>query len=133
MTADKTDVDLLSLEDFKATLDARLSEANAVLTALTTTLAAGPSRTGEVTQAKVPALGTFADATQTANRYQQLYLQHLDRAARLVRAVTAAKTATSTILTNYRTAEERNRASASDISRVLSGVGTELNSEQTDA
>lgn len=122
MSGDNTDVDLLSLEDFHATLDARLSEANAVLSALDTTL-----------RGKTPALGTFADATKTATRYQQLYQQHLDRAGRLVRAVTAAKTATATILANYRTAEQRNRASASDIARVLSGVGTELNSEQTDA
>jgi ABC-type transporter Mla subunit MlaD len=122
MGADNTEVDLLSLEDFYKTLDNRLNEANAVLTALTTTLAG-----------KVPALGTFQDATGTSSRYHTLYEQHLDRAHRLVRAVTAAKTATATIMANYRTAEARNHANAKDIASILGDVGTELNGEPADA
>lgn len=122
MSGDNTAVDLLSLEDFYQALDARLSEANAVLTALTTTL-----------KDKTPALGAFQDATKTAGRYDNLHEQHLERARRLVRAVTAAKTATSTIMNNYRTAEARNHANAKDIASVLNGVGTELNGDQTNA
>ena len=122
MGNDKTSVDLLSLEDFDRTIDARLSEANAVVTALTTTL-----------KGETPALGTFQDASTTAGRYHALYQDYLDRANRLVGALTAAKTATATILHNYRTAEERNHANAKDIASVLSGVGTELNGDQSDA
>ncbi|MFC4065158.1 hypothetical protein [Actinoplanes subglobosus] len=122
MSSGNTDIDLLSLEDFHKTLDARLSEANAVVTTLTTAL-------GD----KTPALGGFTDASKTSGRYRQLYQEHLDRAERLVEALTAAKTATTTIMSNYRTAEERNHADATDIASVLNSVGTELNGDRSDA
>jgi hypothetical protein len=122
MANDKTRVDVLSLEDFRATLAARLREAESILTKLTTEL-----------RGHKPALGTFQDGTAKATEYSALYNQHVDRVNRLKRAIIAAQTSTSTIITNYRTAEARNGASASDIANKLDGVANALDGEQTGA
>jgi hypothetical protein len=122
MGDESTTVDVLSLEDFQTTIAARLSEANSLLTTLTSTLRNAP-----------PKLGGFQDALDTAGRYSDLHGEHADGVRRLIDAITAAQTATGTILTNYRTTESRNEANATDIANTLSPVGEVLNGGPADA
>jgi len=122
MADDTTRVDVLSLEDFRATLATRLREADAILHKLTTELGG-----------RTPSLGTFADGTTKAAQYSALHDQHVDRVSRLRRAIVAAQEATDTIIGNYRTTEERNGASASDIANKLDGVANALDGEQAGA
>ncbi|MBM0232499.1 hypothetical protein JNW91_11870 [Micromonospora sp. STR1_7] len=107
----RTEVDLLSLEDFHKNLVARLSQAESVLRKLNTEMQCSP-----------PALGSFTDATDNARRYSTVHQSYVQQAERLRRAVVAAQQATSTILANYRTAEARNAANATDITAALTGV-----------
>ncbi|MFI7425954.1 hypothetical protein ACIBPB_03105 [Micromonospora sp. NPDC049836] len=107
----RTTVDVLSLEDFHQRLERRLSEAEAVLRKLNTAM-----------QCRPPALGTFTDATDNARRYSETYQSFVNHAERLHRAIVAAKQATKTIMTNYRTAEARNAAAAADIVAALTGL-----------
>jgi hypothetical protein len=122
MADDTTRVDVLSLEDFRATLAVRLQEAESILTKLTTEL-----------RGRKPALGTFQDGTTKATEYAALHDQHVDRVNRLKRAIIAAQAATSTIIDNYRTTEARNGASASDIANRLDGVANALDGAQSGA
>jgi hypothetical protein len=114
MSDDKTTVDILSLEDFRATLDARLREAEALL------------RTVSGSAGAQPPLGGFVDATQTSGDHRSRHTEQVDRVRRLVAAIQAARTATDTIITNYRTTEARNEANSADIAAVLGNVGTAL-------
>ncbi|KAB1948406.1 hypothetical protein F8271_02725 [Micromonospora sp. ALFpr18c] len=107
----RTEVDLLSLEDFHKNLSARLSQAESVLRKLNTEMQCTP-----------PALGSFTDATDNARRYNTVHQSYVEQAERLRQAVLAAQQATNTILANYRTAEARNRANATDITAALTGV-----------
>ncbi|MET7876013.1 hypothetical protein ACPXB1_00420 [Micromonospora sp. DT68] len=111
----RTEVDLLSLEDFHKNLAARLSQAEAVLRKLNTEMQCSP-----------PALGLFTDATQNARRYSSVHQSYVEQAERLRQALLAAQQATSTILSNYRTAEARNAANATDINSALNGVDQAL-------
>ncbi|MCO1595421.1 hypothetical protein M8C17_09615 [Micromonospora sp. RHAY321] len=111
----RTEVDLLSLEDFQQHLAARLTEAESVLRKLNTEM-----------QCRPPALGSFTDATDNARRYSDVHQSYVVQAERLRQAVQAAQQATSTILTNYRTAEARNAANATDITAALTGVDRAL-------
>ncbi|MGW3603209.1 MULTISPECIES: hypothetical protein [unclassified Micromonospora] len=111
----RTEVDLLSLEDFHQHLAARLSQAESVLRKLNTEMQCSP-----------PALGSFTDATHNARRYSEVHQSYVDQAERLRQAVLAAQQATSKILTNYRTAEARNAANATDITAALTGVDRAL-------
>jgi ABC-type transporter Mla subunit MlaD len=117
-----TNVDVLSLDDFQTTLAARLTEANGLLTKLNTTLQGAP-----------PQLGGFQDAVNTAGRYSDLHGEHTAGVQRLIDAITAAQTATATIMNNYNTTEARNAANASDIANTLSPVGEVLNGGQANA
>jgi hypothetical protein len=116
---DSTKVDLLSLQDFSKTLEARLSEVDAMLTKLDADL-----------RGKTPKLGAFLDATDKQSQYADLYDQHVQRIGRLKSAILAAQRATNDILANYQTTEERNHASAADIASKLGGVDTALNGDQ---
>jgi ABC-type transporter Mla subunit MlaD len=116
MTDQGTRVDILSLEDFNATLTTRLSEAEALLTKLNSDL-----------RGQSPELGTFIDGTQTAAHYSDLYIQYVQRIGRLKSAIVAAQTATGDIIKNYTTTEALNHASATDIVRKLDGVSSALN------
>ncbi|SCE75051.1 hypothetical protein GA0070612_0741 [Micromonospora chokoriensis] len=107
----RTEVDLLSLEDFHQHLSSRLSQVESVLRKLNTEM-----------QCRPPALGTFLDATDQARRYSEVHQSYVDQAERVRQAVLAAQQATSTILTNYRTAEARNAANATDVTAALNGV-----------
>lgn len=107
----RTEVDLLSLEDFHRHLASRLSQVESVLRKLNTEM-----------QCRPPALGTFLDATDQARRYSEVHQSYVDQAERVRQAVLAAQQATSTILTNYRTAEARNAANATDVTAALNGV-----------
>jgi uncharacterized protein YukE len=107
----RTTVDVLSLEDFHQRLERRLSEAESVLRKLNTEM-----------QCRPPALGKFADATDNARRYSETHASFVKHADRLRRAIVAARKATKTIMTNYRTAEARNEAAAADIIAALSGL-----------
>jgi uncharacterized protein YukE len=117
MGDDKTQVDILTLEDFRATLDARLTEAQTILDTLTNKLAHGPT------------LGTFQDATSTGSWYGNTYRQHVQRATRLVEALKAARTATDSIIHDYSTTEARNAANQADIAKALGNVQTTLQGE----
>lgn len=112
---------MLSLEDFHRTFAARIAEIDVVLTKLTTTL-----------QSRPPALGTFTDAMRNAQEYTRLRLRHTERAGRLKEAIVAARVATDTIISDYRTAEARNRATAGEIAAALDGVDEALGGDGAD-
>jgi hypothetical protein len=116
MTDKGTSVDILSLEDFNATLTTRLGEVEALLTKLNSDL-----------KGQQPELGTFIDGNQTATHYTDLYHQYTQRIGRLKSAIVAAQTATGDIIKNYTTTEALNHASATDIARKLDGVSFALN------
>lgn len=111
----RTTVDVLSLEDFHQRLAGRLSEAESVLKRLNTEM-----------QCRPPALGTFAHATEKTRRYAEVHASYVNQVERLRRAIVAAQTATSTIMTNYRTTEARNAANAAEIIAALGGVDEAL-------
>jgi hypothetical protein len=115
MSDEKTTVDILSLEDFRATLDVRLSEAEALLGTVSGAASAPPP------------LGGFIDATQTSGDHGTRHTVQADRVRRLVAAIRAARSATDAIITNYRTTEARNAATSADIAAVLGNVNTALN------
>ncbi|MEH0938175.1 hypothetical protein [Micromonospora psammae] len=115
----RTTVDVLSLEDFHQRLADRLAQAETALRKLNTELACRP-----------PALGTFTDGTGNARRYSDVQASYAERVAQLRRAVAAARTATQTIMTNYRTTEARNAAAAADIEAALNGVNEVLNERE---
>lgn len=120
MTDKGTRVDILSLEDFNATLTTRLGEAEALLTKLNSDL-----------RGQKPELGTFIDGNETATQYANLYTQYVQRIGRLKSAIVAAQTATGDIIKNYTTTEALNHASATDIVRKLDGVSSALNDGST--
>jgi hypothetical protein len=113
--AGRTEVDLLSLEDFHEHLASRLSQAESVLRKLNTEM-----------QCRPPALGSFFDATDKARRYSEVHQSYVQQAERIRQAVLAAQQATSTILSNYRTAEARNAANAEDVTAALTPVDRAL-------
>lgn len=115
MTTQDTRVDILSLEDFRKTLDARLSAARSVLSTLNGSLGNGQIK-----------LGAFDDANTAARSYQSVHSIHVARIQRLISAIEAARTATDTIIRNYKTAEARNKANVADIAAALGGVNTAL-------
>lgn len=119
---DRSAVDVHSLEDFHATLAARLDEANATLTTLVGKL-----------QGAAPQLGGFSDATGTADGYLGRCDEQVTRARRLVEAVSATQTATGTIIDNYTTTEARNAANARDIANTMRPVGEALDGGEHDA
>lgn len=117
MSDETNKVDILSLEDFRKTLDYRLSSAQSVLTALNGALANGEAQ-----------LGTFADANSAAWKYKMTHEEHVKCAQQLISAIEAAQTATDTIIRNYTTTEARNKANSADIASVLGGITTLLSS-----
>ncbi|MER7888590.1 hypothetical protein ABTX15_02065 [Micromonospora sp. NPDC094482] len=114
----RTEVDLLSLEDFHSRLADRLTEVESVLRKLNTEMQCSP-----------PALGGFFDATSNARRYSDVHQSYVEQAERLRQAVKAAQQGTSTILANYRTTEARNAANSTDIEAALTGVDKALKPE----
>jgi hypothetical protein len=107
----KTNVDVLSLDNFRTTLDARLDEAHSVQTNLT-----------QLVREKPPKLGTLPDAAYVSDRYLTLYEQYHDRVGALIRAIAATRMAITTIIDNYRTTEARLAADAADIADLLRDV-----------
>jgi hypothetical protein len=105
-----TDVSVLSLEDFKATLQQRLDDADMMLRQLND-LGAGRLK-----------LGTFQDAHDSAGSYDWKLNQYVDRVQRLRDAILAAQLATAEIIAAYRTTEARNQADAADIAARLGNV-----------
>ncbi len=105
-----TTIDVLSLEDFGATLARRLSEVDAMMTKL------------DELRGKPPKLGTFQDARAGVTQYAWLHDQFAQRLDRLRQAVVATQDATADIIANYRTTEARNAAAAADIANRLGGV-----------
>jgi hypothetical protein len=114
MTDDSTSVDVLSLEDFHATLANRLSEVDSVIAGINRDLATAP------------ALGDFLDGKVSAVDFTSQRDAYLARANRLRSAIVAAQTATATIIANYKSTEQRNHANAADIAARLDGVGSAL-------
>jgi hypothetical protein len=114
MTDDSTSVDVLSLEDFHATLAHRLSEVDSVIAGMNRDLATAP------------AFGDFLDGKASAADFLSRREDYLARANRLRSAIVAAQTATATIIANYKSTEQRNHANAADIAGQLGGVGSAL-------
>ncbi|GIF76381.1 hypothetical protein [Asanoa siamensis] len=110
MGNEQTKVDILSLEDFRRALDARLTEAETLL------------RTVNGTAAARPPLGGFADAKRITDTHDTRQDAQVARVRRLIDAIRAARSATDTIISNYRTTEARNAANSADIADVLGGV-----------
>ena len=117
-----TMVDVLSLEGFQTTLDARLDEAESVKTNLV-----------ELLRRTEPELGDLADARYVCRRYKSLYDQHLNRVATLIDAINATKTALATIINNYTTNEARQTANAVDIADALGEISGTQDGEQRHA
>jgi ABC-type transporter Mla subunit MlaD len=112
---EKTLVDVLTLEEFRAKLDSRLSEAQSVLTSFR-----------EVLRDTLPALGGMTDAEYVCGRYRGLHDEHIDRVSGLVLALEATRGAITTIINNYRTTEERLTANASAIGDALDNASGAL-------
>ena len=110
MGNEQTKVDILSLEDFRRALDARLTEAEALLKTVTGSATARPP------------LGAFADAKRITDVHHNRQDEQAGRVRRLIEAIRAAQSATDTIISNYRTTEARNAANSADIASVLGGV-----------
>jgi hypothetical protein len=110
MVDGSTDVSVLSLEDFKGTLQLRLDDVDAMLGHLDD-LGAGRIR-----------LGTFQDATDSASSYDWILSQYTSRVERLREAIVAAQLATTEIIAAYRTTEARNEADAADIAARLGDI-----------
>lgn len=104
-------VDVLSLEGFQATLDARLSEAESVRTSLL-----------EVLQRTAPQLGTLPDAAHVSERYQTLYDQHVAGIDVLLNALRATGEALASIIETYQTNEARLTANANEIADALTSA-----------
>jgi hypothetical protein len=117
-----TTVGIGPLQDFHATLTARLSEVNSVLT----TLQSDPVLVDSAGTVRSPKLGAFSDAGINSSKYTSLYLQYLQRIQRLHNAITAVQSATQKILENYHTTEQLNAASANDVNDALTGVDSAL-------
>jgi hypothetical protein len=107
-------VDIASLEDFRRTLDTRLSQADVLL-----------RRIDEV-GCRQPAVGTLPTGIALMGDFSAQHAAYRERIARLRESILVAREDTDTIIANYRTAEERTTAGAYDIARRLSGVGTAL-------
>ena len=114
MSGNYTAVDMLSLEDFKRTLDGRLQDVDAALSKLNREL-----RTP-------PAVGTFTEAKAVHDKYLAVHADFVDQATQLRKAIVVAQTATAKILANYRTTEEQNSANARDIASQLGGIDSAL-------
>jgi ABC-type transporter Mla subunit MlaD len=112
---EKTLVDVLTLEEFRSNLEARLSEAQSVLTSFR-----------DVLRDTQPALGGLRDAEYVGGRYRGLHDEHLDRVRGLVLAIEATRGAIATIIDNYRTTEERLTATASAIGDALNDASGAL-------
>ena len=110
MVDGSTDVSVLSLEDFKSTLQHRLDDVDAMLRQLDD-LGSGRLR-----------LGTFQDATESVSSYDWIHSQYASRVQRLRDAIVAAQLATTEIIASYRTTEARNQADAADSAERLGGV-----------
>jgi hypothetical protein len=110
MGNEQTKVDILSLEDFRKALDARLTEAETLLKTVTGSAAARPP------------LGGFVDAKRITDTHDTRQDEQVARVRRLIDAIRAAQSATDTIISNYRTTEARNAANSADIAHVLGGV-----------
>jgi hypothetical protein len=115
-------VDVLSLQGFKATLDARKGEAIAIRTVLTEQI----GRTA-------PKLGNLPDADYVGQRYLDLYDQHLDRISRVIGAIEATQSAITTIIENYETDEALRVADAKKIADVLGAVSGVPDGDRTNA
>jgi hypothetical protein len=112
--AGSVNIDVLSLEDFEATLNGRLAEADFLM------------RQIESLRTNDPGLGLFDDASKAKTEHDRWVREAADRLQRLQRSLQAAKTATNTILTNYKTTEARNAANANDIAGAMAGVNDAL-------
>ncbi|WP_422770043.1 hypothetical protein ACN28C_25405 [Plantactinospora sp. WMMC1484] len=121
MAADEFAVDLLSLHDFRRSLQPRVEAALAALTALTT--APGSDR---------PALGGFHDAQRTADRHQELHDEYVARLRRLATALTVAQAATAQIVESYRSVDELSETNARRIAGALGAVSEALHGGRRD-
>jgi hypothetical protein len=119
---DRTVVDVLTLEGFKLTLEARLSEAQALKTTLTEQMGRTP-----------PSLGTLPDADYVRDRYLGLYDEHVDRVGRIIGALEVTRDAITTIIENYKTNEELRLADVKRIADALGAVSGVPDGDRTDA
>lgn len=115
MASDDFVVDFLSLEEFQRSLQSRVTQAFAALTAETTPPGADP-----------PALGEFHDAVRTAERHRVLHEEYVARLRRLVDALTVAQAATSGIVQVYRDVDALNAANAQQIGGAIGAVSEAL-------
>lgn len=120
MAADFT-VNLSSLRDFQQSLQPRIEQAFAALTALTAT--PGSDR---------PALGGFHDAQRTADRHQALHDEYVLRLRRLVTALTVAQAATARIIEGYQDVEDLNSAKVRQIAGAIGAVSEVLDGGRRD-
>ncbi len=114
MAGDKVEVDVHSLEDFRKTLDTRLSQVDTMLNRVRNNIGARPP------------MGTFTDGVRMADVHQSRRSDFLSRLGQMREAVVAAQKATDTIISTYHTTEARNRASSDDIGSRLTGVNNAL-------
>lgn len=109
-------VEVDSLEDFLADLDILLGRAQTAEESLAS---------GDLSDTAMP-LGTFTEGESTTDWYVQAHALHVGSVRRLINAIEAARGATSAIVSEYRTTEERNAASAADIGATFDDQGGSL-------
>lgn len=107
--------DIDSLQDFRKALESRLTQAQAILTAVDTKLSC--SR---------PPIGTFADANIFTGDAQSKNSAYLDRVTKLRNSLNVAIAGTDQIITNYKTVEALNHANATEIANRMDKVGNTL-------
>jgi hypothetical protein len=103
------DVDVHSLEDFARSLETRLGEADELLAQI------------RAADTDLP-LGTFPAARGEAQRYVSVQGRYEQAVVQLRESIVAAQQATQVVLSNYRTAEERNRATTLAIAEPLAQI-----------
>lgn len=96
-------LDFITLDEFRARLEGRLTEIGAVISRMTTQLGAGPD------------LGEFQDARNANLAYWDRWAVQYNRAHRLMVALSAAHTATVAILAAYKDGEALNKATFGDL------------------
>ncbi len=75
-----------------------------------------------------PSFGTFTEARRADSWYRRLHGEHVERVARLRRAVVAAQNSTAEIIANYTGNEAAQRARLDDLRNLLNPITAVLGS-----
>ena len=116
-----TAVDFITLAEFQQRVERHLNTAGDLLASMVTDVGTGPQ------------LGEFEDAVNTNLAYWDRWAVQYDRIYRLTNALNAAHEATRSILEQYQTTEDLNRAKLSDLSAQFASLSIVTEGLITDA